>query len=71
MKFSDDALCVVSFFACMYVCVCFALRYHYALLYQGFSVEQGIFLDIPSCSEPEMRAKQILREREREHMVEL
>ena len=52
----------------MYVCVCvrFALRYHYALLYQGFSVEQVICLDISSCSEPEMRAMQILRERERE-----
>ena len=51
------------------VCVCFALRYNYALLYQGFSVEQVIFLDISSCSEPEMRAMQILRERE--HLVEL
>ena len=52
----------------MYVCVCFALslRYHYALLYQWFSVEQVVFLDISSCSEPEMRAMQILRERERE-----
>ena len=48
------------------VCVCFALRYLYALLYQGFSVEQVIFLDISSCSEQEMRAVQILRERERE-----
>ena len=49
----------------MCVYVRFALRYHYALLYQGFSVEQVIFLDISSCSEPEMRAMQILRERER------
>ena len=57
-KFSDDDL-----FACMYVCVFFALRYHYALLYQGFSVEQVILLDISSCSEPEMCAMQILRER--------
>ena len=73
MKFSDDALCVVFLFACMYLCVCFALRYYYALLYQWFSVEQVVFLDISSCSEPEMRAMQILREREREreHLVEL
>ena len=48
----------------MYVCVCFALRYHYALLYQGFSLEQVIFSDISSCSEPEVRAMQILRGRE-------
>ena len=47
----------------MYVCVCVLdFVYHYALLYQGFSVERVIFLDISSCSEPEMRAKQILRE---------
>ena len=47
----------------MYVCVCvFDFGYHYSLLYQGFSVERVIFLDISSCSEPEMRAKQILRE---------
>ena len=45
----------------MYLCV-FDFGYHYHLLYQGFSVEQVIFLDISSCSEPEMRAKQILRE---------
>ena len=32
-----DALCVVSLFACMYVCV-FDFGYYYALLYQGFSV---------------------------------
>ena len=57
---------VCGLLVCMYVCVCvrFALRYHYALLYQGFSVEQVIFLDISSCSEPETRAMQILRERE-------
>ena len=62
-KFSDDALCVVILFSCMHVCVCvFDFGYHYALLYQGFSVERVIFLDISSCSEPKMRAKQILRE---------
>ena len=49
----------------MYVCVCvFDLGYHYVLLYQGFSVELVIFLDISSCSGPEVRARQILRERE-------
>ena len=47
----------------MYVCV-FDFGYHYALLYQGFFVERVIFLDISSCSEPEMRAREILRERE-------
>ena len=48
----------------MYVCVCvFDFGYHYSLLYQGFSVEGVIFLDISSCSEQEMHAKQILRER--------
>ena len=51
--------------ACMYVCV-FDFGYHYALLYQGFFEERVIFLDISSCSEPEMRARQILREIERE-----
>ena len=40
-----DALCVVFLFACMYVCV-FEFGYHYALLYQGFSVGQVIFLEI-------------------------
>ena len=71
-KFSDDSLYVVFLFACMYMCVCFALRYLYALLYQGISLEQVIFLVISSCTEPEMRALQILRlEREREHLVEL
>ena len=54
----------------MYVCVCvFDFNYHYALLYQDFPVELVIFLDISSCSEPEVRARQILRERER--LVEL
>ena len=64
---ANEGLCVWSscLHVCMCVCVRFALRYHYALLYQGFSVEQVIFLDISSCSEPEMRAMQILRERER------
>ena len=58
-------LCVLSF-CCMYVCVCvFDFGYHYALLYQGFFKEEVIFLDISSCSEPKMRARQILRERER------
>ena len=54
-------LCVLS--SCLHVCVCvcvFDFGYHYALLYQGFSVELVIFLDISSCSEPEMCAKQIL-----------
>ena len=64
MKFSDDTLCVVFLFACIYVCVCFALRYHYAFLYQVFYVEQVIFLDISSWSELEIRVMQILRERE-------
>ena len=71
MKFPDDALYVVFLFACMYVCVCFALRYHYALLYQGFSVYRAS--DI-------FRYLKLLRtrnachanpEREREHLVEL
>ena len=56
-------LCVLS--SCLHVCVFhFGYHYDYALLYQGFSVERVIFLDIPSCSESEIRAKQILRERE-------
>ena len=39
-------LCVLSS-CCMYVCVCVVdFGYHYALLYQGFSVERVIFLDI-------------------------
>ena len=65
---ANEVLCVWSscLHVCMCVCVRFALRYHYALLYQGFSVEQVICLDISSCSEPEMRAMQILREREGE-----
>ena len=47
----------------MYVCVCvFYFGYHYALLYQGFFVELVIFLDISSCSGPEVRARQILKE---------
>ena len=55
-------LCVLSS-CCMYVCVCvFDFGYHYALLYQGFSVELVIFL-FSSCSGPEVRARQILRER--------
>ena len=46
---------------CVCVCVCLTLGtiMHF---YQGFSVEQVIFLHISSCSEPEMDAKQILRE---------
>ena len=61
----------------MYVCVC-VFRFEVPLcivisIYQSFSVEQVVFLDISSCPEPEMRAMQILREREREreHLVEL